>query len=335
MPLPLIIPIGAAIITAIYGTKKGVDAKRDFDKAEEDNEQASGIYDRANRKLNKARKRTQARLEALGKRKKAIYEDGLIPFVEAFDRIKNVELDRGEEQAVGLPDITEDMLELRRITAEMAELVGGSAGALGAGALAGLAAYGSVGLVASASTGTAIGTLTGAAATNATLAWLGGGTLAAGGLGITGGLAVLGGIVAAPVLLVGGMLLASKAEQAKENAKSNRRKAEAAAEAMKTARVAARAIMRAADEVNHVLKKLYERLFVDDLVALQQLVSNNDDYRTYNRGEKDLVARAVTVAVTLKNVMQAPLLEDDGSIAPKIKKTLQDAAAVLRELEAV
>ncbi len=43
-----------------------------------------------------------------------------------------------------------------------------------------------------ASTGTAISALSGAAATKATIAWLGGGALAAGGLGIAGGTAVLG-----------------------------------------------------------------------------------------------------------------------------------------------
>lgn len=48
-----------------------------------------------------------------------------------------------------------------------------------------------VGAWASASTGTAISTLSGVAATNATLAWLGGGSLAAGGGGMAAGAAVL------------------------------------------------------------------------------------------------------------------------------------------------
>jgi hypothetical protein len=52
--------------------------------------------------------------------------------------------------------------------------------------MAGFAAFGSVGMLATASTGTAIGTLSGAAATNATLAWLGGGALSAGGFGMAG-----------------------------------------------------------------------------------------------------------------------------------------------------
>ena len=46
----------------------------------------------------------------------------------------------------------------------------------------------------SASTGAAISGLTGVAATNATLAWLGGGALSAGGFGVAGGMAVLGGL---------------------------------------------------------------------------------------------------------------------------------------------
>ena len=242
MPLPLI-PVGIVLgATAVTGLVKALRAKRDFEDAEDDNELARATYDRAQSALDETRQETQACLEALGARKQDIYEDALIPFVEAIDRIKHLELDGREDLGTGVSEIVADVLELRRITAAMADLVGGGAGALGAGALAGLAAYGSVGLVASASTGTAISTLSGVAASNATLAWLGGGTLAAGGFGVTGGMVVLGGVVAAPVLLVGGLLLASKGEEAKENARSNVAKAKAAAETMKTAEIAARAI---------------------------------------------------------------------------------------------
>lgn len=63
-----------------------------------------------------------------------------------------------------------------------------------------LGAWGLVSLIGSASTGTAISSLSGVAATNATLAWFGGGSLATGGAGIAGGFWVLGGIVAAPII---------------------------------------------------------------------------------------------------------------------------------------
>ena len=62
------------------------------------------------------------------------------------------------------------------------------------GATAPALTSGIVATVGTASTGTAISSLSGVAATNATLAWLGGGTLAAGGLGMAGGAIVLGAI---------------------------------------------------------------------------------------------------------------------------------------------
>ncbi|HRR19369.1 MAG TPA: hypothetical protein P5332_10015 [Ignavibacteriales bacterium] len=78
------------------------------------------------------------------------------------------------------------------------------------GASAGLgtaaATYFLVGQLATASTGTAIASLSGAAATNATLAWLGGGSLATGGLGIMAGKMVLGGLFLLPAVAITALL---------------------------------------------------------------------------------------------------------------------------------
>lgn len=79
-----------------------------------------------------------------------------------------------------------------------------SAISVGAGSIAGGSlAVGSWALVTalgSASTGAAIAGLSGVAATNATLAWFGGGALAAGGAGMAGGAAVLGGLFTIPLV---------------------------------------------------------------------------------------------------------------------------------------
>jgi esterase/lipase len=74
-----------------------------------------------------------------------------------------------------------------------------------AGVSTALGTWALVGTFGIASTGTAIGTLSGAAASNAILAWLGGGSIAAGGGGIAAGTAVLGGLVAIPVLAISGL----------------------------------------------------------------------------------------------------------------------------------
>lgn len=75
-----------------------------------------------------------------------------------------------------------------------------------------------------ASTGTAISTLSGAAATNAALAWLGGGTLAAGGGGTAAGTALLA--MAGPIgwTIAGATLLSSILLFAKKKTKLNKQK---------------------------------------------------------------------------------------------------------------
>ena len=333
MPLPLIL-IGAAVAAGAWGVKKGVDAYSDFDEAKNINKSARDVYDKATSSLERRRDEAQAKLEELGRQKVSLYHGTFMPFVETFSRIKHVDFD-----GLGIPDeyrvdIEADILAIREITVRMSEAVGGGAGALGAGVLAGLAAYGSVGVLGTASTGAAISGLSGVAATNATLAWLGGGSLATGGMGMAGGTAVLGGIVAAPVLLVGGLLLASKAEETKENARSNLTKARAAAESMRSVGSAVQAIGRMADQTRSVLQELCGHLD-KDVAVLQHIVRSNDDYRTYDAGEKAVVIRAATVAVTLKHIAETPLLEEDGSVTNAIGDTVRKAKKFLEQLEAM
>lgn len=90
---------------------------------------------------------------------------------------------------------------------------GGAAGvAVGIGTVGIMTAFGSAG------TGAALSSLTGSAYINATLAALGGGTLAHGGLGILGGVAVLGTAVIAPALAVTGYITDKKINDAYKDA---------------------------------------------------------------------------------------------------------------------
>lgn len=115
--------------------------------------------------------------------------------------------------------------ELARSTAS------GIAGAgLGAGAAAGV--FAAVSATATASTGTAIASLSGAAASSATMAWLGGGSLAAGGLGVAGGTMVLTGIVALPAMLAMGGVLVWKGRQLRRLAQEESARLDVAEEAL-------------------------------------------------------------------------------------------------------
>jgi hypothetical protein len=325
MPIPFILA-GIALAAGGYGVKKGFDAKKDFDHAKELNTEAKDIYDSAAQRLEYARDQTQEEMNELGQFKFEMYEERLIPFVNTFSKIKNVDFrDQQLQDEFNLNDLTqEDMRAIQKAALEMQEVVGAGITALGAGGLAGLAVYGGVGWLATASTGTAIASLSGAAATNATLAWLGGGRLAAGGFGMAGGTAILGGIVAGPVLAIGGMMLASKAEEAKNNAYSNRDNARSAAEQMKTATIVTRAIGRRFNQIHSVLIQL-DAVFQPLLLGLQKLVSKNTNYATYSSDDRKGVMMAAMMAKTLKNILEVPILDESGSLTTVSEQALLEA----------
>ena len=114
----------------------------------------------------------------------------------------------------------QNLITWKKASVHAVEVLGGLVSSATSGVATAASAYGLVGLLASASTGTLISTLSGIAAQNATLAWLGGGTLAAGGGGIAAGTLVLGGLVTGPAIAVMGFVAgwqATKVERQVEN----------------------------------------------------------------------------------------------------------------------
>lgn len=334
MPLPLIPLVlgGSALCTALFGVKKGFDAKNNFSEASKVTEDAKKTYEKAQTALESVREETQQELVQLGEQKVELYKDALLPFVDAFSKIRNIDFTDPNLAIDKDMVFTEtDLAEIKKISLQMANILAGGAAALGGGALAGIGAFGGAGLLATASTGTAISSLAGVAATNATLAWFGGGALAAGGLGMAGGVIVLGGIVAAPVLAVGGFLLASKAQAALDDAYSNKAKAEAAAEAMKAARTAARAILRRAEELREVLSDLATP-FQDMVEDLRDLVQEDTNYAKYSEREKNIVRNSAAFAVTAKNLLETPIIDEQGAVTKKSREVLKDIRIFLEKI---
>lgn len=164
--------------------------------------------------------KTNEKIDALGKNTSKLYEQ-LTEIQGTFDNIRNVPSDKKLEYE-----------ELKRVRLnwkqqaekiekdyKLAEAKNAGAGAAGAGVGVAVVTMGptvAMGVATTfgvASTGTAISALSGAAATNAALAWLGGGALAAGGGGMAAGEAFLalagpvGWAIAGVALLTSGVLL--------------------------------------------------------------------------------------------------------------------------------
>lgn len=318
MPLPFI--LGAiAVATAVTGVAKAVDANDTNKRARRINNHAKEIYEQAEQELKSSKNRASASLTRLGQEKVDVLQKDMVPFVNLMKKIKNINMTeiRGIGDLSRLQVNEETLAEMQSMGDLAIEMASGIVKGTAGGALMAFGAYSLVGAFGTAGTGTAIAGLSGVAASNATLAALGGGTLAAGGLGIAGGTAILGGIVAGPALAVLGFAMSSKANENLENARSNRAQAEKAAHEMGLASDACQKISERADMFIGLLENIHIKFqkFVDQMKDV--IIDKGTDYRNYGQAEKDILAMTLSLAVATKAILDTPILNKDGSVTTK------------------
>ncbi len=332
MAVPFILG-GLALATGIFGAKKVYDGYQDMREAEELGTDAKAIFNYAKRNLDVARKNAKQALENLGNAKLHIHQNSFKEFIDIFSELKNVENNDFSKDDLKF-NIDEFIEFTKESVIDFTKLTAGGVASLGAGALAGLGAYGSVGLLASASTGTLISTLSGAAATNATLAWLGGGSLAAGGFGIAGGMAILGCIATTPVLAVGGFLYSKAGEQALDEAKSNLHKAKAAANEMDTARIATTAISSIVNESLTTIQNL-DGILIKELQTFKLMVIRENDYSKFTVGEKTYTQFIVNLVKSISGICKVNVLTEDGIVNKEFKKAVKIAQDFNKEIQTI
>ena len=315
MPVPLLF-IGAAAITGAVGGGKTIKAGIDQSKAKNLNAEANQMVDEAANRLEYLRKQCGDSLNDLGQEKLFVLNGNVRKFLDAFEQIKNVDF----RESLGIIEVNKvhidktDFEELGKMSNFALSLGQGGIAGIAGGAMTAFGAYGAATTFAAASTGTAISTLSGAAATNATLAFFGGGSLAAGGLGIAGGTAVLGGLVAGPALLVMGIITGAKAGKNLENAKANMAQAEEVVAQLRAGADQCVAIRRRTYMFYSLLSRLDSR-FLPLVDRLNQIITEEGvDYSMYSDESKKTVASAASIAVTIKTIIDTPILTDDGSI---------------------
>ncbi len=315
MPIPFLF-IAAGVGSGLLGVGKGIKAGIDQKEANDTNEMAKRKVNRAKEKANESRKNCGHAIDSLGKRKVAVLDGSIKSFIAEFEKLNHVEL----TETSGLNELQKMVLdkksfaELKDLQGMATSLAGGLASGAMAGALTAFGAYGAAGALATASTGTAIASLSGAAATNATLAFFGGGSLAAGGLGVAGGTAVLGGLVAGPALAVLGIVAGAKASKNLDAAHANYAKAGVFEEEMKTTAALCYGIRRRSAMFNRFLIRL--QTVFDPLVfeMINIIKEKGTDFRAFSDDEKKCVAAAMSLAGAIKAVLDTPILDEAGNL---------------------
>lgn len=229
-------------------------------------------------------------------------------------KIRKLERTYVDGVRVEIPDIPG--LKLRVEASRIFE--GGLSAAMAAIAAQQAALFG-VRSLAVAGTGAAISGLSGAAAESATLAWLGGGTLAAGGGGVAAGTAVLSGFAVAPALLILGITLSIQGEKALTQAKEYATQVDVACEEM-DAKVALFAALRVRISEMRTITKSLNRRAKSALAELSQL-DFDPDLHAEQFQKTALLMRA------LGEVLSTPLLDSDGLLSDESFEIVERYAA--------
>lgn len=315
MPLPLIVPIAAGLVGA-FGAGKAVKALSDNSDADDINSDARRTVRQAELDLEEAKQKSNSSLEELGRKKLGSMTKTLPNFVAEFEQLKNVDfISATEQEKLLLGDFDKPALQEIKNDCSLLE---GTATGLGSGvsggALAAFGAYNGTMMLATAGTGTAISSLSGAAATNATLAWLGGGTLASGGLGVAGGTMVLGTLAAGPALLIFGSVLGAKADKNLSDARSNREQANAFANESDAICVKLDGIYQISQLASDVLSKARTTCRRATQKLAKIIKESGTDFSRYTDEQKEHVFKTVKSAQLVKSIIDVPILDKDGAI---------------------
>lgn len=277
MALPFII-LGVAAGAAAFGGKKAYDGYQKKSEAEDILEKAKERYEEHKEKFEQAEAQTSSKLTTLGNKELEIGKD----FSE-FDRIAAELLARLEKEGnkdLKLSVPQHNINKIQNLAISATEYLSTVVAAGVSGAAAGFAVYSGVMAFAAASTGTPIAALSGAAAYNATMAAIGGGSLAAGGMGMAGGAMVLGTAVAAPLIAIAGWAYDRHATKALENAHQCACDVARAVKKMNLAREHFAKVNQYVDEILAALNRMHAvfiKHYFEPLKSMHSVITEQQD----------------------------------------------------------
>lgn len=330
MVLPIL--IGAAVLAAGWGVKSAVEASSNSDKAKQTVDDATQRLENAKSNLIKQGELSQAQLESLARVRLETSFTALKRLVALANRVHTGSDDSKLATAdkVTIPDMT--LARLEEITLTAGDILQAGSSGLGTAALAGIGTVGLAQAVGTASTGAAISSLSGAAATNATWAWLGGGSIAAGGGGMVAGMMATGGLAVGVVALVAGMKAASAAEKKLTDATAFAAAADVDIQRMDVYRLKLLALVTRCRQVENVLLALRQRTeqkFSKMEAALDAISPGRVPFASLSDAEKSLYKTCILMGTTLYELVEINLSDDTEAIRVQGNEILSHAQSLL------
>ncbi|WQV04623.1 glycine zipper family protein [Helicobacter pylori] len=315
---------GVALAAAGYGVKKGIDALDADCEADEFIKKAEGLKEEAAKKAESAESDCRRAFARFGEKKLHVLSHTVPNFLDHFHRLNR---SRIIIEGVNMQDIQRQVSDAQKITNQYREVdffdaSGAVIGSAAIGVLAAYGAYAGVGMLASTAGGVAIAEISGVAATNATLAWLGGGALSVGGFGMVGGMAVLGGLVAGPALAILGAVSASKMEKKRDDAKAYHSQVEAAVKKTDVIVDNLQAVRKMADLFTRQITKCDALFFSLSQDAIATMKKRNYDVSHYSQEEKDQLCVVCSTLMILSAFLKAPVMDEHQKLNEKAQKAL-------------
>lgn len=216
---------------------------------------------------------------------------------------------------------------LTKLDADVAGWVRGVVGSTIVGVATPAALRAGVMSFATASTGTVITGLSGAAATNATMAWLGGGALAAGGGGMALGAVMLNVAIVGPTLLVAGITVKNRGTKARTEAEKHRTDVEIAEAQLHTRDELLRGVRSRAVEVQKVLLRL-----IDDAKAAMDCL-DAEPFDLERHAER--LQKALILVKSVRDVATAPITDENGNLDEETEELVFRYRGPSKELQSV
>ncbi|MGL2527374.1 glycine zipper family protein [Helicobacter pylori] len=312
MPLPFILG-GIALTAAVYGVKKGFDAKDTNNKAKDLLKKAEELLEEAKKRVELAESGCKSAFTRFGEKKLHVLSHSVSNFLNHFHQLKGHEFVISN---IDMQNIQEQVLEALNIVNKHKEVdLLDLANLSGVGIAVGvLATYGAYTGISAAAGGTVLSHIGG------TLAWMSGGAISLGG-GLAAG-ALIGGVGAAPVIAILGAFSASKMEKKRDDAKAYLSQVEAAVKKADAMIDNIQAVRKVVDLFTEQITKLDALFFSLSQGTIATMKKHHYDTSLYNQKEKDQLCVTVSTLFSLSTFLKAPIMDKHQKLNKKAQNAL-------------